>query len=80
MVDLQILSGSRAGSNFRCEHFPIRVGRAEGLDLSLDDSGVWPRHFQIVWQPQGLLLEADPDALVSAKRRYYHPRVVENPL
>ncbi|HEY3853624.1 MAG TPA: FHA domain-containing protein [Verrucomicrobiae bacterium] len=65
MVDLQILSGRRAGSNFRCERFPIRVGRAEGLDLSLDESGVWPRHFQIIWQPHGLMLEADPDALVS---------------
>ncbi len=33
--------------------------------MSLDESGVWPRHFQIVWLPQGLMLEADPDALVS---------------
>ncbi len=65
MVDLQILSGMRAGSNFRGAKFPIRVGRAEGLDLSVDESGVWPKHFQIIWQSQGLMLEAEPDALVS---------------
>jgi pSer/pThr/pTyr-binding forkhead associated (FHA) protein len=65
MVDLQILSGRRAGTSFRGEGFPIRVGRAEGLDLSVDESGVWPRHFQITWQPQGLVLEAEPDALIS---------------
>jgi len=65
MVDLQILSGNRTGTKFCGGHFPIRVGRAEGSDLSLDEPGVWPRHFLIVWQPEGLILEAEPDALVS---------------
>ncbi len=65
MVDLQILSGSRTGTKFFGKHFPIHVGRAEGLDLCLDQPGVWPRHFQIGWQTEGLILEAEPDALVS---------------
>ncbi len=65
MVDLQILSGNRIGTKFCGAHFPIRVGREQGLDLSLDQPGVWPRHFQIAWQPEGLILEAEPDALVS---------------
>jgi hypothetical protein len=65
MVELQILSGNRTGTKFCGNHFPIRVGRAEGLDLSLEEPGVWPRHFQIAWQAEGLILEAEPDALVS---------------
>jgi hypothetical protein len=31
----------------------------------LDDPGVWPRHFQIDWQREGLILEVEPDALLS---------------
>jgi predicted component of type VI protein secretion system len=65
MVDLQILSGRGAGTRFCGDHFPIRVGRGEDLDFSLNEPGVWPRHFQIIWQPEGLILEAEPDALVS---------------
>ena len=64
MVELQILSGNRTGTKFRGDHFPIHVGRAEGLDMSLNEPGVWPRHFQIGWQREGLILEAEPDALV----------------
>jgi len=65
MVDLQILSGSRTGTKFRIDRFPICVGRAEDVDLSVDEPGVWPRHFQIVWQTEALILVAEPEALVS---------------
>jgi predicted component of type VI protein secretion system len=78
MVDLQILSGSRIGTKFCGDHFPIRVGRADGLDLSLDEPGVWPRHFQIAWQPQGLILEAEPDALVSINDATVRRAVLRN--
>ena len=33
--------------------------------MSLDEPGVWPRHFRITWAPEGLILEAEPDALIS---------------
>jgi hypothetical protein len=33
--------------------------------LCLDDPGVWQRHFLIDWRPEGLVLEAEPDALLS---------------
>jgi hypothetical protein len=78
MVDLQILSGSRTGTVFCGKHFPIRVGRAEGSDFSLDEPGVWPRHFQICWQPQGLILEAEPDALVSVNNMAVRQAVLRN--
>jgi hypothetical protein len=34
------------------------------LDLPLDDPGAWQRHFLIDWKPEGLVLEAEPDALL----------------
>ncbi|HUD82528.1 MAG TPA: FHA domain-containing protein [Candidatus Saccharimonadales bacterium] len=78
MVQLQILSGNRTGTKFCGDHFPIRVGRAEGLDFSLDEPGVWPRHFQIGWQPEGLILEAEPDALVSVNDAPVRRAVLRN--
>jgi pSer/pThr/pTyr-binding forkhead associated (FHA) protein len=65
VVQLQLLSGNRSGTVFRSNHFPIRAGRERGLDLSLDDPGVWQRHFLIDWKPEGLVLEAEPEALLS---------------
>jgi hypothetical protein len=78
MIDLQILSGKRTGSKFSSDHFPIRVGRAAGLDLSLDEPGVWPAHFRINWQPEGLILEAEPDALVSVNDAAVRRSVLRN--
>jgi predicted component of type VI protein secretion system len=78
MVALQVLSGNRMGTKFCGDHFPICVGRAEGLDLSLDDPGVWPRHFKIAWQREGLILEAEPDALVSVNDAAVRRTVLRN--
>ena len=65
MVQLQIQSGSRSGATFQTARFPLRAGRAKDSDLAIDDPGVWPRHFQINLLPEGLVLEAEPDALLS---------------
>jgi predicted component of type VI protein secretion system len=65
MVQLQLLSGNRAGTLFRATQFPIRAGRAPDLELSLDDPGVWQRHFQIHWRPEGLVVQTEPEALLS---------------
>lgn len=78
MVALQVLSGYRAGTKFCGDHFPICVGRSDGLDLSLNEPGVWPRHFQIALQREGLILEAEPDALVSINDAAVRRAVLRN--
>jgi predicted component of type VI protein secretion system len=65
VVQLQVLSGNRSGAVFRPTHFPIRAGREPGLDLSLDDPGVWQRHFLIDWRSEGLVLQTETEALLS---------------
>ncbi len=65
MVQLQLLTGNRSGSIFRSAHFPIRVGRGPESDLHLDEPGVWQRHFLIDWRAEGLVLETEPEALLS---------------
>ena len=65
MIQLQLLSGHRSGTVFRATRFPIRAGRAPDLDLPLDEPGVWQRHFQIDWRPEGLVLQTEPEALLN---------------
>jgi hypothetical protein len=65
VVQLQLLSGTRIGSVFQFKQFPIRVGRDAGLDLTLDDPGVWQRHFVIDKCQEGLVIETEPQALLS---------------
>jgi pSer/pThr/pTyr-binding forkhead associated (FHA) protein len=65
VVQLQLLSGTRSGTVFQGNHFPIRAGREPGLDLSLDDPGIWQHHFRIDWLPEGLVLQAEAEALLS---------------
>jgi len=78
VVQLQLLSGNRSGTVFRPTHFPIRAGREPGLDLSLDDPGVWQRHFLIDWRPEGLVLEAEPEALLSVNDSPVQRAVLRN--
>jgi len=65
MVQLQILSGKRAGAQFTAARLPMLIGRAAGADLSLEEPGVWPRHFQIARQGLDLVCQAQASALLS---------------
>jgi pSer/pThr/pTyr-binding forkhead associated (FHA) protein len=65
VVQLQLLSGRQSGTVFCSTRFPIRAGRESGLDLPLDEPGVWQRHFLIDWLAEGLVLEVEPQALLS---------------
>jgi pSer/pThr/pTyr-binding forkhead associated (FHA) protein len=65
VVQLQLLSGQRSGAVFHFSHFPIRAGRGSDLELPLDEPGVWRRHFLIDWRAKGLVLEVEPQALLS---------------
>ena len=65
MVQLQILSGKRAGAQFTASRLPLQVGRSAEADLSLEEPGVWPRHFRITRQGPQLVCQAEPSALLS---------------
>lgn len=65
MVQLQILSGRKAGEIFDSRSLPVTVGRSEQSNVSLDEPGVWPAHCKIQWLPEGIVMETEPDAWVS---------------
>ncbi len=78
MVQLQLLNGNRSHAVFRSTHFPIRAGREADLDLPLDDPGVWQRHFLIDWRAEGLVLEAEAEALLSVNDSPVRRTVLRN--
>ena len=66
MIQLKILSGKMAGTSFVARHFPVRIGRAAGADLQLEEPGVWDEHFQIsLAGKEGFIFETHPDALTT---------------
>jgi pSer/pThr/pTyr-binding forkhead associated (FHA) protein len=66
MVQLKILSGKKAGTVWVARRFPVRIGRSAGIDLQLEEDGVWDQHFQLDFRPpEGFLLSGHPDARTS---------------
>ena len=66
MIQLNILSGNKAGCRTVVRRFPFCVGRAAGNDLQLDDDGVWDSHFALEFQRnESFMLAAAPDALAA---------------
>lgn len=47
----QILDGSQAGKSVLARRFPFWIGRSAGMDLRLEDFGVWDRHLEIDCDP-----------------------------
>ena len=66
MIQLQILSGKKAGSDIVVRRFPFVIGRAANADLLLDEPGVWDRHLRIRFERrQGFEFDAQTDSIVS---------------
>jgi pSer/pThr/pTyr-binding forkhead associated (FHA) protein len=58
MVQLEVLSGKRAGAVAVARRFPFVVGRDGSSDLRLEDGGVWDRHLELDLQmPDGFALK-----------------------
>jgi pSer/pThr/pTyr-binding forkhead associated (FHA) protein len=66
VVQLSILNGKKAGTEWVTRRFPFRVGRAAGCDLCLEEAGVWDRHLEFNLNPDaGIVLAAQPEALTA---------------
>lgn len=66
MVQLRILSGKKAGTQWSARRFPVRIGRSAANGLQLEEDGVWDEHFDLIFdRAGGFVLTACPDALVT---------------
>jgi hypothetical protein len=65
MVQLQILSGEKAGTILEARRFPVRIGRSDQMDLRLAESGVWDEHLRLALdRKQGIVAEPMKAALL----------------
>ena len=79
MIQLNILSGKKAGAQSAVRHFPFRIGRAEGNDLKLEDDGVWDRHLVLEFQKkEGFKLATSANALVTVNGEPVQEKILRN--
>jgi pSer/pThr/pTyr-binding forkhead associated (FHA) protein len=77
MIQLNILSGKKAGNQTVVRHFPFRVGRARENDLPLDDDGVWENHLALEFQKkEGFKLSPAPNALAAVNGKSVEEKTI----
>ena len=66
MVQLNILSGKKAGNHAIARRFPFSIGRLPKNSLQLDDAGIWDRHATLEFKRRdGFYLVKAADASAS---------------
>jgi pSer/pThr/pTyr-binding forkhead associated (FHA) protein len=70
MVQLNILSGKKAGDQPVARRFPFRIGRASENSLQLEDDGIWDQHLALEFRKdEGFLLTTASNALVTVNQQ-----------
>ena len=79
MIQLNILSGKKAGDRAVARLFPFHVGRTAGNELQLDDDGVWDRHLTLEFQKQeGFRLTVSANALATVNGESVQNKILRN--
>jgi predicted component of type VI protein secretion system len=79
MIQLNILSGKKAGSQTVARHFPFHIGRAAENDLQLEDDGVWDQHLTLEFQKKnGFNLATASAALASVNGEPVQNKILRN--
>jgi pSer/pThr/pTyr-binding forkhead associated (FHA) protein len=79
MIQLNILSGKKAGTQPVTRRFPFRIGRAAGNELQLEDDGVWDQHLTVEFQKQeGFKLTTSANALTTVNDEPVQNKILRN--
>jgi type III secretion system (T3SS) inner membrane Yop/YscD-like protein len=79
MIQLNILSGTKAGDQPVVRHFPFRIGRAIGNGLQLEDDGVWDQHLVLEFQKKdGFHLATAPNAMAAVNGEPVQNKILRN--
>lgn len=79
MIQLQLLSGKKAGSRAVAAHFPFHVGRSPENDLLLEDDGVWDRHLTLEFrEKEGFHLATTPNAIAAVNGKPVAETILHN--
>ncbi len=79
MVQLKIISGTRAGIEYPARRFPWVIGRAATADCCLPDPGVWDQHLELNLKfPVGFVLRLQPHALATVNGQPFEEILLHN--
>ena len=79
MIQLQILSGKKAGTDSVARRFPFRIGRSTSANLCLEEDGIWDQHLELdLIMPDGFLLSAQHHALATVNGQRVEQTVLRN--
>jgi pSer/pThr/pTyr-binding forkhead associated (FHA) protein len=79
VVQLDILSGKQAGTQWVARRFPFCVGRSPQAALVLEEPGVWDRHAEFSLHPgEGVMVSATTDAPVVVNGQPVRQAVLRN--
>jgi pSer/pThr/pTyr-binding forkhead associated (FHA) protein len=79
MIQLNILSGKKAGDQPVARRFPFRIGRAPENNLQLEDDGVWDQHLALEFRKnEGFLLTAAPNAITTVNHQPVQSVLIRN--
>jgi len=79
MIQLNILSGKKAGAQSAARRFPFCIGRAAENELQLVDDGVWHKHLTLEFNRQnGFTLATAPNALTTVNGEPVQTAVLKN--
>jgi hypothetical protein len=79
VVQLDILSGKQAGTQWVARRFPFQLGRSPQAALVLEEPGVWDRHLEFALRPgEGVMVSAMTDASISVNGQPVRQAVLRN--
>jgi len=79
MIQLNILSGKKAGSQSVVRRFPFHIGRADANNLQLEDDGVWDQHLRLEFQrQQGFVFRTTANALAAVNGQSVQTALLRN--
>lgn len=79
MVQLDILSGKQAGTQWVARRFPFQLGRSPQVALVLEEPGVWDRHAEFALRPgEGVMVFATTDASITVNGQPVRQAVLRN--
>ena len=79
MVQLNILSGKKAGTSWAARRFPVQIGRSAASNLQLEEPGVWDQHLELDFVPgEGFVVTALGNALIAIAGQPVQRRALRN--
>jgi hypothetical protein len=79
MIQLEILSGKKAGATWVARHFPVHINRSPTANLRLEEAGVWDQHLALCFdRAAGFVLNVEPQAIAAVNGQPVQQAILRN--